>query len=146
MPKTSELQPITKCQAAVDILKNAFYYTNRGSKDFWHSDEEGRREIMQDLSNKLDWILEDPQKCILLQGTLERIFQSERFTTRFTRDVAVVKSRFGYDDGSPKTARETGLEFGIGPSRVLQIEHRILYMLGSPRGSSRREFESFIPL
>jgi RNA polymerase primary sigma factor len=43
--------------------------------------------------------------------------------------------RFGFADGRRWTLREIGLEFGVGPERVRQMEARLLRILRHPHRS-----------
>jgi RNA polymerase sigma factor (sigma-70 family) len=48
------------------------------------------------------------------------------------REQAVVRMRFGLDDGSPKTLEEIGKKFSVTRERIRQIEARALHKLRQP--------------
>jgi DNA-directed RNA polymerase sigma subunit (sigma70/sigma32) len=52
-----------------------------------------------------------------------------------TRCRRLVMLRFGFADGRRWTLREIGLEFGVGPERVRQMEARLLRILRHPHRS-----------
>eukprot|EP00571_Detonula_confervacea_P016270 CAMPEP_0172297768 /NCGR_PEP_ID=MMETSP1058-20130122/673_1 /TAXON_ID=83371 /ORGANISM="Detonula confervacea, Strain CCMP 353" /LENGTH=417 /DNA_ID=CAMNT_0013006957 /DNA_START=321 /DNA_END=1574 /DNA_ORIENTATION=+ len=48
------------------------------------------------------------------------------------REQAVIRMRFGLDDGSPKTLEEIGRKFSVTRERIRQIEARALHKLRQP--------------
>ncbi|KAL9188379.1 hypothetical protein ACHAXT_006757 [Thalassiosira profunda] len=48
------------------------------------------------------------------------------------REQAVIRMRFGLDDGSPKTLEEIGKKFSVTRERIRQIEARALHKLRQP--------------
>ena len=57
------------------------------------------------------------------------------------REQAVVRLRFGLDDGQMRTLEEVGKEFGVTRERVRQIEAKTLAKLRHPIRSQRlKEF------
>jgi RNA polymerase sigma factor (sigma-70 family) len=57
---------------------------------------------------------------------------SRLICTLNSREQAVVRMRFGLDDGRPKTLEEIGLRFKVTRERIRQIEARALHKLRQP--------------
>lgn len=53
------------------------------------------------------------------------------------REARVLKMRFGYDDGKPKTLEEVGKEFDVTRERIRQIESKALRKLRHPSRSKK---------
>ena len=53
------------------------------------------------------------------------------------REKAVVRMRFGLDDGQPRTLEEVGREFGVTRERIRQIESKTLAKLRHPHRSQK---------
>jgi len=53
------------------------------------------------------------------------------------RERAVVRMRFGLDDGQPHTLEEVGREFGVTRERIRQIEAKTLAKLRQPQRSQK---------
>jgi RNA polymerase primary sigma factor len=53
------------------------------------------------------------------------------------REQAVVRMRFGFDDGKPHTLEEVGQEFGVTRERIRQIESKTLAKLRHPQHSQK---------
>jgi len=53
------------------------------------------------------------------------------------RERAVVRMRFGLDDGQPHTLEEVGREFGVTRERIRQIESKTLAKLRQPQRSQK---------
>ena len=53
------------------------------------------------------------------------------------RESRVLKMRFGYDDGKPKTLEEVGKEFDVTRERIRQIESKALRKLRHPSRSKK---------
>jgi RNA polymerase primary sigma factor len=53
------------------------------------------------------------------------------------REKAVVRLRFGLDDGQPRTLEEVGKEFGVTRERIRQIESKTLAKLRHPHRSQK---------
>jgi RNA polymerase primary sigma factor len=53
------------------------------------------------------------------------------------REQAVVRMRFGLDDGQPRTLEEVGREFGVTRERIRQIESKTLAKLRHPQHSQK---------
>lgn len=57
------------------------------------------------------------------------------------REQAVIRMRFGLDDGNPKTLLEIGRRFSVTKERIRQVEARALHKLRQPYRNHRiREF------
>jgi RNA polymerase primary sigma factor len=57
---------------------------------------------------------------------------SRLICTLNSREQAVVRMRFGLDDGKPKTLEEIGIRFSVTRERIRQIEARALHKLRQP--------------
>ena len=55
------------------------------------------------------------------------------------RERAVIRLRFGLDDGRQRTLDEVGREFGLSRERIRQIEKVTMSKLRSPERASRLE-------
>ena len=53
------------------------------------------------------------------------------------REQAVVRLRFGLDDGQARTLEEVGKEFGVTRERIRQIESKTLAKLRHPHRSQK---------
>jgi RNA polymerase primary sigma factor len=53
------------------------------------------------------------------------------------RERAVIRLRFGLDDGKPRTLEEVGQKFGVTRERIRQIESKTLGKLRHPTRSMR---------
>src|SRR3546814_5257164 len=57
------------------------------------------------------------------------------------REKAVVRLRFGLDDGQARTLEEVGKEFGVTRERIRQIESKTLAKLRHPHRSEEHTSE-----
>jgi RNA polymerase nonessential primary-like sigma factor len=55
------------------------------------------------------------------------------------RESAVIRLRFGLDDGRQRTLDEVGREFGLSRERIRQIEKVTMHKLRDPRRAARLE-------
>ena len=69
-----------------------------------------------------------------LQDEIEKILN-----TLTNRESAILKARYGLDDGVPKSLEEIGRRFNISKEGVRQIESRALAQLKSPEKRDRLE-------
>jgi RNA polymerase sigma factor (sigma-70 family) len=60
-------------------------------------------------------------------------------STLSERESAVIRLRFGLDDGRQRTLDEVGREFGLSRERIRQIEKVTMSKLRDPQRSSRLE-------
>jgi RNA polymerase primary sigma factor len=72
----------------------------------------------------------------LLREQMEKVLN-----TLAPRERDVIKMRFGFDDGQPKTLEEVGREFNVTRERIRQIESKALRKLRHP--TRAKEIESF---
>ena len=63
----------------------------------------------------------------MLQDDLKRLI-----CTLNSREQAVIRMRFGLDDGKGKTLEEIGRRFSVTRERIRQIEARALHKLRQP--------------
>ena len=76
----------------------------------------------------------DPSMRGLLREEVEVVL-----TTLSKREQAVIRLRFGLDDGRARTLDEVGREFGLSRERIRQIEKGSLLKLRHPSRSRRLE-------
>lgn len=73
--------------------------------------------------------------------TLLREQLEENINTLTEREQRVLKLRFGWDDGRPRTLEEVGREFNVTRERIRQIEAKALRRLKHPNRSKKlRDF------
>jgi RNA polymerase sigma factor (sigma-70 family) len=60
-------------------------------------------------------------------------------STLSERESAVIRLRFGLDDGRQRTLDEVGREFGLSRERIRQIEKVTMSKLRAPERASRLE-------
>ena len=63
-------------------------------------------------------------------------------STLTEREQRVIKLRFGWDDGRPRTLEEVGKEFNVTRERIRQIEAKALRKLRHPNRS--RKLKDFL--
>lgn len=76
----------------------------------------------------------DPDQKPVDQASYQMLKEdiSRLICTLNSREQAVVRMRFGLDDGRPKTLEEIGLRFSVTRERIRQIEARALHKLRQP--------------
>lgn len=79
-------------------------------------------------------IMGDPEAQPIEQASYQMLKDdiSRLICTLNSREQAVVRMRFGLDDGKPKTLEEIGLRFSVTRERIRQIEARALQKLRQP--------------
>lgn len=85
-------------------------------------------------SLKLGDILGDPDQKPVDQASYQMLKDdlSRLICTLNSREQAVIRMRFGLDDGKPKTLEEIGNRFSVTRERIRQIEARALHKLRQP--------------
>lgn len=78
-----------------------------------------------------DLVLSDARKDALVR-TMEKVLNK--------REMEVLKERYGFDDGNPKTLEKVGERFGVTRERIRQIERKALEKLG--RSHVLRDWEA----
>lgn len=79
-------------------------------------------------------MMKDPDQQPVDQASYQ-MFQddiSRLICTLNSREQAVIRMRYGLDDGRPKTLGEIGKRFSVTRERIRQIEGRALYKLRQP--------------
>ena len=70
----------------------------------------------------------DPERMITLQLESEKVAEyMERYLSE--RELIILRTRFGLEDGKPQTLAETGKLIGVSRERIRQIERRALQKL-----------------
>jgi RNA polymerase primary sigma factor len=72
-------------------------------------------------------------------GKIDRILQ-----TLSQREEAVIRLRYGLDDGHPRTLEEVGRQFNVTRERIRQIEMKAIKKLKHP--SRRKQFQGLLEL
>lgn len=72
-------------------------------------------------------------------GKIDKILQ-----TLSEREEAVIRLRYGLDDGHPRTLEEVGRQFNVTRERIRQIEMKAIKKLKHP--SRRRQFQGLLEL
>jgi RNA polymerase primary sigma factor len=96
--------------------------------------------IGDDGDAQLGDFIEDPDAAVpfdaasflLLQEQLEDVLD-----TMLAREKRIIQLRFGLLDGSPRTLKQVGKEFGVSRERIRQIESKALAKLRHPSRSQR---------
>lgn len=83
---------------------------------------------------KLGDVLSDPDQQPVDQASYQMLKDdlSRLICTLNSREQAVIRMRFGLDDGKAKTLEEIGRRFSVTRERVRQIEARALHKLRQP--------------
>lgn len=79
-------------------------------------------------------LMGDPDQKPLDQASYQMLKDdlSRLICTLNSREQAVIRMRFGLDDGRPKTLEEIGKRFSVTRERIRQIEARALHKLRQP--------------
>jgi RNA polymerase primary sigma factor len=79
-------------------------------------------------------LLKDPEQKPVDQASYQMLKEdlSRLICTLNSREQAVVRMRYGLDDGQPKTLEEIGNRFSVTRERIRQIEARALQKLRQP--------------
>uniref|UniRef100_A0A6S8QQK8 RNA polymerase sigma-70 domain-containing protein n=1 Tax=Chaetoceros debilis TaxID=122233 RepID=A0A6S8QQK8_9STRA len=87
----------------------------------------GRQFTLQDT-------LKDPEQKpdFMAENNMLKDDISRLICTLNSREQAVIRMRFGLDDGKPKTLEEIGRKFSVTRERIRQIEARALHKLRQP--------------
>jgi RNA polymerase sigma factor (sigma-70 family) len=87
----------------------------------------GREFTLQDTIKDPDQKPLDAAAHSMLKDDISRLI-----CTLNAREQAVIRMRFGLDDGKPKTLEEIGRRFSVTRERIRQIEARALHKLRQP--------------
>jgi RNA polymerase primary sigma factor len=87
----------------------------------------GREFTLQDTIKDPDQKPDDMAETSMLKDDISRLI-----CTLNSREQAVIRMRFGLDDGKPKTLEEIGRRFSVTRERIRQIEARALHKLRQP--------------
>lgn len=86
------------------------------------------RSIAGDPDKSLEAIVEQMDLRVAVLDTIEELS---------AREKALVRLRFGLDDGNSRTLEEVGEEFGVTRERIRQIESKLLDKLRHPHRSTK---------
>jgi RNA polymerase primary sigma factor len=78
--------------------------------------------------------MEAPEKSTLRNILREELLKAMKILTE--REQTILKLRFGFDDGRPRTLEEVGKVYGVTRERIRQIEEKAIKKLKHP---SRKE-------
>ena len=87
----------------------------------------GREFLLQDMVGDPGQIPMDEATNQMFRDDVSRLI-----STLNSREQAVVRMRFGLDDGKAKTLEEIGRRFSVTRERIRQIEARALHKLRQP--------------
>lgn len=87
----------------------------------------GREFTLQDTLKDPDQRPDDMAENNMLKDDISRLI-----CTLNSREQAVIRMRFGLDDGKPKTLEDIGRRFSVTRERIRQIEARALHKLRQP--------------
>lgn len=95
----------------------------------------------EDSSQLVDFIedknFEAPERVTLRNILREELLESMDILTE--REQMILKLRFGFDDGRPRTLEEVGRVYGVTRERIRQIEEKALRKLRHPSRKSKLE-------
>ncbi len=111
------------------VLKNASLNTTVGEEE----QSELEEFIPDNVSTSVEKIIENKD----LRNHLEEIL-----TGLSEKEQQVIRLRFGFDDGVPKTLEAVGEMFGVTRERIRQIEAKALMHMRSAR--ARRKIKDFL--
>ena len=83
--------------------------------------------------------LESPESSAYRQILREEIMRAMQVLTE--REQMILKLRFGFDDGRPRTLEEVGKVYNVTRERIRQIEEKALRKLKHP--TRRIRFEAY---
>lgn len=93
----------------------------------------------EDSSQLVDFIedknLESPEHLTMRNILREELLSSMEILTE--REQMIIKLRFGFDDGRPRTLEEVGRVYGVTRERIRQIEEKALRKLRHPSRRNR---------
>jgi len=92
-----------------------------------HGGVAGNSLTLGDLMRDPDQKPVDTASYEMLKADLSRLI-----CTLNSREQAVIRMRFGLDDGTPKTLEDIGVRFSVTRERIRQIEARALHKLRQP--------------
>jgi len=101
------------------FLKTVSLYTLVG--------EEEETELIELINSEEDKSLED----IIIKRELKEII-NETLSTLTPREEGIIRKRFGFDDGEPKTLEKIGQSYRVTRERIRQIEAKALRKLRHP--------------
>jgi len=87
----------------------------------------GREFTLKDTIKDPDQRPDDMAENNMLKDDISRLI-----CTLNSREQAVIRMRFGLDDGKPKTLEDIGRRFSVTRERIRQIEARALHKLRQP--------------
>ncbi|MFA5878982.1 MAG: RNA polymerase sigma factor RpoD [Candidatus Margulisiibacteriota bacterium] len=126
--KPTEEEIADKCELPIDKIKEVIRIAQTPlSLENPIGEEDGYllKDLVEDVSNEM------PDKTLLrdsLKDDLEEILRDLS-----EREGQVLKLRFGFEDGKPKTLEEVGKVYNVTRERIRQIEAKALKKLQHPK-------------
>lgn len=121
--------PLSKAKEMMSIITNKFMVASL-DEPVLSSDGDSDSTIVDFIPDDFDFENEIDMKV------LRDLFDS-LIKTLSAREAYVIRKRFGFDDGIPKTLEEIGLELGVTRERIRQIENKGLRKLRMKSRSSK---------
>ena len=94
--------------------------------------------IGEDGDSHLSDFIEDSQAVVAIESLSFNLLQDQLqsvLATLSVREAGIVRLRFGFADGQPRTLEETGQIYGITRERIRQIENKTMAKLRHPSRS-----------
>jgi len=118
----------------IEFLRRVSQQSISMEQEMTSSKSKGSSAGMGGDSLRLGDVLGDPDQKPLDQASYQMLKDdlSRLICTLNSREQAVIRMRFGLDDGKPKTLEEIGNRFSVTRERIRQIEARALHKLRQP--------------
>lgn len=94
--------------------------------------DEDATELGEFIPDDINKSVEEEVNLVVLREALEQAMEGLT-----DRERKIIKLRFGFDDGSPRTLEAVGKEFGVTRERIRQIEAKALRKMRHPSRTKR---------